>query len=68
MVTYKLDGIDVCLDSNGVEVAIIDFTLSRITVDDVSIYNDLSQDADLFTATHVDYQFQIYKLMQKHNR
>ncbi|XP_028137634.2 MATH and LRR domain-containing protein PFE0570w [Diabrotica virgifera virgifera] len=51
----------------GVEVAIIDYTLSRIEHDGVVIFNDLGLDPDLFTAEG-DYQFDIYRLMQEKNR
>ena len=48
------------------EIAIIDFTLSRIEFDEVVVFNDLSLDSDLFVAKG-DYQFEIYRLMQKSN-
>ncbi|KAF2898889.1 hypothetical protein ILUMI_07288 [Ignelater luminosus] len=64
--TYCLDGHELTIPACGIVVTVIDFTLSRITHDGVCIYNDLSMDPDLFTATG-DYQFEIYKLMQKHN-
>jgi len=46
-------------------VVIIDFTLSRMVYDGCCIYNDLSKDPALFTAEG-DYQFEVYRLMQKH--
>ncbi|CAG9858940.1 unnamed protein product [Phyllotreta striolata] len=51
----------------GIRVSIIDFTLSRIDCNGVTIYNDLSADPGLFAA-HGDYQFDVYRLMQKANR
>ncbi|CAH0552866.1 unnamed protein product [Brassicogethes aeneus] len=63
---FCLDGKVLEVETHGVEVAIIDFTLSRIEFDGVVIFNDLSQDPDLFTATG-DYQFEIYRQMQKKN-
>ncbi|KAK4881377.1 hypothetical protein RN001_004696 [Aquatica leii] len=63
---YCLDGREFFVLSNGVEVSIIDFTLSRMKIDDAIIYNDISKDPDLFTATG-EYQFEVYKLMQQKN-
>lgn len=63
---YLLDGKTVTIDSGGVSVAIIDFTLSRMTCNDVCFYNDLSLDPELFTAKG-DYQFDIYRKMRQHN-
>lgn len=48
-------------------MTIIDFTLSRMTSEDCCIFNDLAMDTDLFTANG-DYQFEIYRLMQKCNQ
>nr|CAH7736836.1 unnamed protein product [Callosobruchus chinensis] len=52
--------------TKGIQATIIDFTLSRVEYDGVVIFNDLSLDPDLFTAEG-DYQFDIYRLMQKEN-
>lgn len=65
-VRFRLNGTDLEVNTYGVEVCIIDFTLSRITHDGVVIYNDLGQDDDLFTGTG-DYQFEMYRLMQDKN-
>ncbi|KAJ8965061.1 hypothetical protein NQ314_004462 [Rhamnusium bicolor] len=65
-INFRLNGKNYEIMTKGVEVAIIDFTLSRIECDSVVIFNDLSLDPDLFTAEG-DYQFEIYKLMQKKN-
>ena len=46
-------------------MTIIDFTLSRMTYDSCFIYNDLSKDPALFTGEG-DYQFEVYRHMQKH--
>lgn len=64
---YKLDGESITIPASTVEANIIDFTLSRITYDNIHFYNDLAQDPDLFNAEG-DYQFEIYKLMQLANR
>lgn len=63
---YYLNGQKIEVAMKGVEVSIIDFTLSRMEFDGVVIFNDLSLDKDLFTAKG-DYQFEIYRLMQKRN-
>ncbi|CAH1173743.1 unnamed protein product [Phaedon cochleariae] len=66
-VEFSLDGEKYRFPSKGVQATIIDFTLSRIEYDGVVIFNDLGTDPDLFTAEG-DYQFQIYRAMQKRNR
>ncbi|KAG5894090.1 hypothetical protein JTB14_003946 [Gonioctena quinquepunctata] len=67
VVDFSLDGETYSVPTRGVEATIIDFTLSRIEYDGVVIFNDLALDPELFTAEG-DYQFEIYKLMQKKNR
>ncbi|KAK5650798.1 hypothetical protein RI129_001827 [Pyrocoelia pectoralis] len=64
---YCLNGHEFYMPSKGIEVAIIDFTLSRIKVNNTVIFNDISKDPDLFNATG-EYQFEIYKLMQQKNK
>ncbi|CAG9765312.1 unnamed protein product [Ceutorhynchus assimilis] len=66
-VTFKLQGREIRIESFGVKVQIIDFTMSRITSHGVDIYTDLSKDCGIFTGSG-DYQFEIYQLMQKRNR
>lgn len=66
-IIFSLNGKDISLKSYGVHVAIIDYTLSRMSHDNVCLYNDLAMDPDLFTATG-DYQFEVYRLMQNQNR
>ncbi|KAF5305552.1 hypothetical protein FQA39_LY01643 [Lamprigera yunnana] len=64
---YCLNGQELFIPSNGIEVSIIDFTLSRVKIDNAVIYNDISKDPDLFSAVG-EYQFEIYKLMQQKNK
>ncbi|KAI4457416.1 interleukin-1 receptor-associated kinase [Holotrichia oblita] len=64
--TFTLDGKEITLDTYGIQVAIIDFTLSRINLGGDCIYNNLALDPDQFTATG-DYQFELYRLMQQQN-
>ncbi|KAF5290814.1 hypothetical protein FQR65_LT11518 [Abscondita terminalis] len=66
LIRYCLNGREFSIPSNGIEVSIIDFTLSRVKIDTAIIYNDISKDPDLFSASG-EYQFEIYKLMQKKN-
>lgn len=65
-IKFVLDNKEMEVATFGVEACIIDFTLSRITFDGVVVYNDLSQDQELFTAEG-DYQFEVYRLMQQKN-
>lgn len=46
------------------QVAIIDFTLSRMSYEGCCIFNDLALDPALFTAQG-EYQFEIYRLMRE---
>ncbi|XP_032595212.1 serine/threonine-protein kinase haspin homolog isoform X2 [Drosophila grimshawi] len=62
-IAYKLCGRDLLVATKGIRTTIIDYTLSRITVDDCCHYNDLSTDEELFAATG-DYQYDIYRLMR----
>lgn len=65
-ITYTLDELTYEIPTKGIEVAIIDFTLSRIEYDGVVMFNDLAIDEELFTGDG-DYQFEIYRMMRKHN-
>jgi serine/threonine-protein kinase haspin len=62
--TYLLAGKTITVPTYGVKATIIDFTLSRMVYDGCCLYNDLANDADLFTASG-DYQFDIYRMMKK---
>lgn len=54
--------------TGGVDVSIIDFTLSRISKDGYTVYDDLSKYTDLFTGdADVDFQFEVYRLMAQEN-
>lgn len=64
--TFTLNGRKIVLPTDGVEVSIIDFTMSRITYDGANVFNDLALDSDIFS-TNGDYQFEIYRMMQKTN-
>ncbi|XP_043660662.1 serine/threonine-protein kinase haspin homolog [Drosophila teissieri] len=49
--------------SKGVNMTIIDYTLSRITINSCCYFNDLSSDEELFQATG-DYQYDVYRMMR----
>lgn len=57
---YQLDDKELKVDSCGIKLTIIDFTFSRMTLNTVCVFNDLSEDPDLFEASG-DYQFEIYR-------
>ncbi|KAL3279006.1 hypothetical protein HHI36_016522 [Cryptolaemus montrouzieri] len=63
---FILDGKEIVIDNKEAKATIIDFTLSRIEHEGVVIFNDLALDEELFSAKG-DYQFEIYRLMQKNN-
>lgn len=65
-VIYNLNDQIFEIPTRGVEVAIIDFTLSRIEYDSVVMFNDLAIDDELFTGDG-DYQFEVYRMMKKNN-
>lgn len=62
---FRLHGREITVPTFGIKACIIDYTLSRMFCDkeDRVLYNDLSQDDDLFTSEG-DYQYQIYPLMK----
>jgi len=51
----------------GVRVSLIDFTLSRLTKDGVTVFCNIAEDESLFTGKG-DYQFDVYRLMKKANK
>eukprot|EP00092_Neocalanus_flemingeri_P038433 GFUD01041840.1.p1 GENE.GFUD01041840.1~~GFUD01041840.1.p1 ORF type:complete len:1113 (-),score=288.64 GFUD01041840.1:486-3824(-) len=70
-VNFTLAGDTYQVETGGVTTTIIDFSLSRLSMDKVTIFNDLSQDPSLFTAkgkeSGGDYQFDIYRKMKEVN-
>ncbi|XP_078589063.1 uncharacterized protein LOC144869549 isoform X2 [Branchiostoma floridae x Branchiostoma japonicum] len=65
--THRLNGEEVCVPTSGLEVNIIDFTLSRMQKDGQPLYCDLSADPTLFTGEG-DFQFDIYRKMKEENQ
>lgn len=64
-VFYRLNGEEFSVSSDGVQVTIIDYTLSRMMFQNNCYYNDLANDEELFMSTG-DYQFDIYRMMRLH--
>lgn len=62
--SYKLKDNILTIPTKGIQITIIDYTLSRMTLNDYCFYNDLSNDEELFNASG-DYQFEIYRMMRK---
>ncbi|XP_017527100.1 serine/threonine-protein kinase haspin [Manis javanica] len=63
---YTLNGKMSTIPTCGLQVSIIDYTLSRLERDGIVVFCDISMDEDLFTGEG-DYQFEIYRLMRKEN-
>lgn len=72
-IDYTVNGMSYDVNSCGLIVQIIDFTLSRITKDGYVVFSDLSGQNDLFggpgrdQGKRGDYQFDIYRLMKEAN-
>ncbi|KFB47868.1 hypothetical protein ZHAS_00015921 [Anopheles sinensis] len=60
---YHLLGEEIVIQTQGLKATIIDYTLSRIILNGLCLFNDLSTDEELFTAEG-DYQFEIYRKMK----
>ncbi|XP_028305988.1 uncharacterized protein haspin isoform X2 [Gouania willdenowi] len=65
--SFLLNGTDHCMEIKGVLVRIIDYSLSRLEIDDLTVSCDISNDEELFMGQG-DYQFEIYRLMRKENK
>ncbi|GAB2229045.1 hypothetical protein Droror1_Dr00023180 [Drosera rotundifolia] len=64
-VTLTLDGKSMVVNTNGLVVSIIDFTLSRIKAGDKILYLDLSLDPLLFEGEKGDKQADTYRKMRE---
>lgn len=64
---YTLNGKTSTIPTHGLQVNIIDYTLSRLERDGIVVFCDISAEEDLFTGEG-DYQFEIYRLMRKENK
>ncbi|XP_010199316.2 serine/threonine-protein kinase haspin [Colius striatus] len=63
---YVLNGVTYTIPTAGIHVNIIDYTLSRLEKDGLTVFCDLSTDEELFQGTG-DYQFDIYREMKAEN-
>ncbi|XP_046397756.1 serine/threonine-protein kinase haspin-like [Ischnura elegans] len=66
-VTYIVDGKKTTFSTRGVSAKIVDFTLSRATIDGRFHYADLAASPEIFESTG-EYQFEVYRLMRKHTK
>ncbi|KAM4605862.1 uncharacterized protein O3C94_023214 [Discoglossus pictus] len=66
-VKISLHGDLLDIPSEGVQVKIIDYTLSRLDKDGLTVFCDLSTDEDLFLGEG-DLQFDVYRNMRKENK
>uniref|UniRef100_UPI003AACD941 serine/threonine-protein kinase haspin n=1 Tax=Centroberyx gerrardi TaxID=166262 RepID=UPI003AACD941 len=64
--SFLLNGTAQSLDTRGVLVRIIDYSLSRLEIDGLTVSCDISADEELFMGQG-DYQFDIYRLMRQEN-
>ncbi|KAG7261583.1 hypothetical protein CRUP_019229 [Coryphaenoides rupestris] len=64
--TFLLNGTNHSLATRGVLVRIIDYSLSRLEIDGLTVSCDISTDEELFMGQG-DYQFDIYRLMRQQN-
>ncbi|KAM9314923.1 uncharacterized protein haspin [Pholidichthys leucotaenia] len=64
--SFLLNGTAHSLETKGVLVRIIDYSLSRLEIDDLMVSCDISNDEELFMGEG-DYQFDIYRLMRQEN-
>ncbi|KAL2084129.1 hypothetical protein ACEWY4_019647 [Coilia grayii] len=63
---YTLKGESYTIETQGVQVNIIDYSLSRLEIDGLTVSCDISTDEELFMGQG-DYQFDIYRKMREEN-
>ncbi|XP_055061405.2 uncharacterized protein haspin [Misgurnus anguillicaudatus] len=63
---FILNGAVHSVETRGVHVNIIDYSLSRLEIDGLTVSCDISADEELFMGQG-DYQFEIYRMMKKEN-
>nr|XP_006816738.1 PREDICTED: serine/threonine-protein kinase haspin-like [Saccoglossus kowalevskii] len=64
---YVLDNEMYEIETHGVQVSLIDFTLSRLKKDGCTVFCNLAEDETLFQGQG-DYQFEVYRLMKQYNK
>ncbi|XP_059190722.1 uncharacterized protein haspin [Centropristis striata] len=64
--SFLLNGVAHFVETKGVLVRIIDYSLSRLEIDNLTVSCDISSDEELFMGQG-DYQFDIYRLMRQEN-
>ncbi|XP_037736370.1 serine/threonine-protein kinase haspin [Chelonia mydas] len=64
--SYTLNGAVYTIPTKGIHVNIIDYTLSRMEKDGLTVFCDISTDKELFQGRG-DYQFDIYRQMKEEN-
>lgn len=65
-INMLVDEIPYTINSCGLKVSIIDFTMARLLADDCVVFTDLSDEKLLFEGKG-DIQFDVYRNMRKHN-
>eukprot|EP00794_Sanderia_malayensis_P005636 gene5636-6332_t len=63
---FQLEGCNLNIPTSGIQVKIIDFTLSRLENDGCVVYCNLSDEPSVFEGQG-DYQFEIYRKMKDEN-
>ncbi|KAG8240421.1 hypothetical protein J437_LFUL003135, partial [Ladona fulva] len=64
-VSFNVKEKRITMETKGVLARIVDFTLSRASLNGQPVYADLALTPDIFESTG-EYQFEIYRLMKKH--
>ncbi|KAI5607330.1 serine/threonine-protein kinase haspin isoform X2, partial [Silurus asotus] len=63
---FILNGSVHSIETRGVHVNVIDYSLSRLEIDGLTVSCDIANEEELFMGQG-DYQFEIYRLMKKEN-
>ncbi|KAH8863390.1 Serine/threonine-protein kinase haspin [Schistosoma japonicum] len=63
---YRVGGVSYAVFTEGIQVTIIDFTVSRLCHEGNIVYVDMSESPEIFECEG-DYQFDIYRIMRDNN-
>ncbi|CAH8637526.1 unnamed protein product [Heterobilharzia americana] len=66
-IRYRVGGVGYAVMTEGIQVTIIDFTVSRLCHEGNIVYVDMSESPEIFECEG-DYQFDIYRIMRDINR